>query len=194
MDGVRRLFGGGAVTATMGLGSPTTTTMEPQYPTFEDAARAGWKPQAPPGANGGLPSSADRPTRSPTPPTKPQYSLNQQTPTPLTLPTRQNSGPRSPDESRVPSRAKTPSSLRSQSPHQSKRPFPGHSKAVSSLSKSRSERSATPPPPPPPLNSKDELIVEVLASEAVVDSRDYEMLSADEVEELKRVSVPHCRK
>jgi hypothetical protein len=39
------------------------------------------------------------------------------------------------------------------------------------------------------LNNRDELLMSLLASEAVVDSRDFEILSAEEVEELKTVGV-----
>ncbi|KAF9057851.1 Up-regulated during septation-domain-containing protein [Panaeolus papilionaceus] len=37
-----------------------------------------------------------------------------------------------------------------------------------------------------PLNTRDELIMSLMASEAVIDSRDYDILSTEEVEELKK--------
>lgn len=37
------------------------------------------------------------------------------------------------------------------------------------------------------LNTRDELLMSLLASEAVIDSRDFEILSAEEAEELKKV-------
>lgn len=37
------------------------------------------------------------------------------------------------------------------------------------------------------LNIRDDLLISLLASEAIVDSRGYEILSAEEVEELKKV-------
>jgi hypothetical protein len=37
-----------------------------------------------------------------------------------------------------------------------------------------------------PLNTRDELLISLLASEAVVDSRGFQMLSAEEVDELKK--------
>ncbi|KAK7062161.1 Up-regulated during septation-domain-containing protein [Favolaschia claudopus] len=40
--------------------------------------------------------------------------------------------------------------------------------------------------PQPGFNSRDELLISLLASEAVVDSRDFEILSSEEVEELKK--------
>lgn len=55
-----------------------------------------------------------------------------------------------------------------------------------------------PPPPPPPhpqtngvhtVNTRDALLLSLLSSEAMVDSRGYEILSAEEVEELKKVCV-----
>ena len=36
-------------------------------------------------------------------------------------------------------------------------------------------------------SAKDELLLELLSSEAVLDSRDCEILASDQVEELKRV-------
>jgi len=40
-----------------------------------------------------------------------------------------------------------------------------------------------------PLNPKDELLMSLLTSEAVVDSRECEILSAEEIEELKNVRL-----
>jgi len=39
-----------------------------------------------------------------------------------------------------------------------------------------------------PANTRDALLLSLLSSEAMVDSRGYEILSAEEVEELKKVS------
>jgi len=55
--------------------------------------------------------------------------------------------------------------------------------------------SQTPPPPTIPkwqaasamLSAKDELLLELLSSEAILDSRDCEILASDQVEELKKV-------
>ncbi|KAJ7771126.1 Up-regulated during septation-domain-containing protein [Mycena maculata] len=59
-----------------------------------------------------------------------------------------------------------------------------------------SSLSRVPPPPTrlstsrtatqPPLNTRDELLISLLASEAVVDSRDFEILSSEEVDDLKK--------
>ncbi len=40
--------------------------------------------------------------------------------------------------------------------------------------------------------AKDELLISLLASEAIVDSRGYDILSAEEVEELKKVCKYAC--
>ena len=40
-----------------------------------------------------------------------------------------------------------------------------------------------------PLNTRDELLISLMASEAVVDSRDFEILAAEEVDELKKVCI-----
>ncbi|SRR5258708_2421290 len=40
-----------------------------------------------------------------------------------------------------------------------------------------------------PINTKDELLMMLLTSQAVLDSREFEILSAEEVEELKRVRI-----
>ncbi|KAJ7639359.1 Up-regulated during septation-domain-containing protein [Roridomyces roridus] len=64
-----------------------------------------------------------------------------------------------------------------------------------------SSLSRVPPPPQatrlatsrtamqPPLNTRDELLMSLLASEAVVDSRDFEILSSEEVDDLKKVHI-----
>ncbi|KAI9464303.1 dehydrase and lipid transport-domain-containing protein [Russula earlei] len=55
-----------------------------------------------------------------------------------------------------------------------------------------SEWDETPSPSPngaPRANTRDALLLGLLSSEAIVDSREYEILSAEEVEELKKASV-----
>lgn len=39
------------------------------------------------------------------------------------------------------------------------------------------------------VDTRDELLMSLLASEAIVDSRDCEILSSEEVEELKKVCI-----
>ena len=39
-------------------------------------------------------------------------------------------------------------------------------------------------------SAKDDLLMSLLASEAMVDSRGFDILSAEEVEELKKVRLP----
>lgn len=41
-------------------------------------------------------------------------------------------------------------------------------------------------------NVRDDLLTSLLASEAIVDSRGYDVLSAEEVDELKRVRHELC--
>lgn len=41
------------------------------------------------------------------------------------------------------------------------------------------------------LNIRDDLLMSLLASEAIVDSRGFEVLSSEEVEELKKVRDIH---
>ncbi|CAK5262898.1 unnamed protein product, partial [Mycena citricolor] len=87
--------------------------------------------------------------------------------------------------------AETPRSpVRSRS--QSKRPpLSGSPKPSSPSSLSRMSSPNTRPvrsrtASQPPANRRDELLISLLASEAVVDSRDFEILSSEEVEELKK--------
>ena len=37
------------------------------------------------------------------------------------------------------------------------------------------------------LNTRDELLISLMASEAAIDSRDFEIITAEEVEDLKKV-------
>jgi Up-regulated During Septation len=82
-------------------------------------------------------------------------------------------------------------------------PVSGPSSAASSPTTTTPPRRKAPPldweePPPPlppqpqangvqPVNARDALLLSLLSSEAMVDSRGYEILSAEEVEELKKV-------
>ena len=59
---------------------------------------------------------------------------------------------------------------------------------VAELSRGGSERRTS-----AVLSSKDDLLLSLLASEAIVDSRGFEILSAEEVEELKKVRTQHTR-
>ena len=62
--------------------------------------------------------------------------------------------------------------------------------------------SQTPPPPTMPkwqaasamLSAKEELLLELLSSEAILDSQDCEILASDQVEELKKVCLPRVRR
>lgn len=71
----------------------------------------------------------------------------------------------------------------------------GARKELPSLTRIKTPTSQTPPPPTMPkwqaasamLSAREELLLELLSSEAVLDSRDCEILASDQVEELKRV-------
>ena len=75
----------------------------------------------------------------------------------------------------------------------------GARKELPSLTRTKTPtRSQTPPPPMMPkwqaasamLSAKEELLLELLSSEAILDSRDCEILASDQIEELKRVCTP----
>ena len=75
----------------------------------------------------------------------------------------------------------------------------GARKAFPSLTRTKTPTpSQTPPPPTMPkwqaasvmLSAREELLLEILSSEAILDSRDCEILASDQVEELKRVCFP----
>jgi len=79
----------------------------------------------------------------------------------------------------------------------------GARKELPSLSRIKTPTpSQTPPLPTMPkwqaasamLSAKEELLLELLSSEAILDSRDCEILESDQVEELKRVcSLPRLK-
>jgi hypothetical protein len=184
MNNVRRLFGGTS-------GSTTTAVEQPISP-YDSSTNPNWVPQANQGFAGfsGQPINPRKSNRTPSPPPPvPKLALKQQLPGSTQLPQRQNSNPLSPEDNRAPSRrTNSTSSGHSHTPSTtSRRGMPGHSKALSSVSRVRLNGAGSPPVPPP--NTKDELIIELLASEAVVDSRDFEILDAEKVEDLKKVRI-----
>ncbi|KAG8751628.1 hypothetical protein FRC14_007721 [Serendipita sp. 396] len=187
MNNVRRLFGA----ATTGT---STTAIETSYASYEPTSSTTWTPQL--SASSGFPSpnpamGTQRPTRTPSPPPPPKLSMNPSITNINRLPNRQNSVPLSPDDERSASRrTNSVHSVNSQSVRTgaSKKHRPGHSKALSSFSRKLANGTASPPLPnlPAVTKPKDELIIELLASEAVVDSRNYEILGTEQLEELKR--------
>ncbi|KAJ7228216.1 Up-regulated during septation-domain-containing protein [Mycena pura] len=85
----------------------------------------------------------------------------------------------------------------SRSPARVQKPLTnGSSHSPSPSRQLQSSLSRVPPPPTrlttsktvaqPPTNTRDELLISLLASEAVVDSHDFEILSSEEVEDLKK--------
>ncbi|CAG7848718.1 SubName: Full=Uncharacterized protein {ECO:0000313/EMBL:CCA69058.1} [Serendipita indica DSM 11827] len=177
MNNVRRLWAGGA--------STTTTALEQPYQDYDSSSSTGWTPQVGSASASNTLAGSSHPTRTPSPPILPRLKTNQ---SPNINPRRQNSAPISPDDA-DPS-AKRANSVSSQSSRTgaAKKHRPGHSKALSSFSKRMANGSASPSlsNQGPALNPKDELIIELLASEAVVDSRDYEILGTDQIDELKK--------
>lgn len=189
MNGVRRLLGAASGTA--------TSSFEQQSPVYSQSTNPDWVPQLPPNADYSSSANPRLPTRTPSPPPFPKLANGS---SPIRVPSRQNSSPISPDDTRAYNRrTNSVNSVhsRSSSAKSKQPPLSGHYKAASSLSKSAVNGFVTPPVPGSSLGgtTKDELIIELLASEAVVDSREYEILGAEQVEELKKVclsSPPFC--
>lgn len=181
MNEFRRLWGTASATTTTAVEERTTS------PVYDPSPVTNWRPQMSNGASG----SSPRPIRAPSPPVLSKLAIQSNGSSSTRLPTRQNSAPISPDDSRAPSRrANSANSVRSHSSNSKpKHRPPGHSKATSSLSRSLANGMLSPPLPGSSVvtSTKDELIIELLASEAVVDSREYDILGAEQVEELKKV-------
>ena len=139
-----------------------------------------WSPQLAHQANGN-----GRTMQTPSPPPSKSSNINRSN-SPASssgTPVRQNSNPFHLDDV-APSRSASRSVKRKPSAS-------GHSKASSSLSRSIAYTNGSPPlpggAPAVSVNSKDELIIELLASEAIVDSRECEILGSEQVEQLKKV-------
>jgi len=131
----------------------------------------------------------------------PANSPSQQSPSTVSLPLKSPSGPSWPPQE---DSSPLASPIALQSPPQ--RPSMRAPPIRKSLDEQRSKGTApstpvaTPattslPPQTPsrrfspsrPLNTRDELLISLMASEAVVDSRDYDILDAEQVDELKKV-------
>ena len=180
MNNVRRLWTGG--------GATTTTALEHPDQDYESSSGTGWTAQGGSDSASNPLAGSSRPTRTPSPTTLPRLRTNQSLNGNSRVPSRQNSTPLSPDDADA--SAKRANSVSSQSSRTggAKKHRPGHSKALSSFSKRMVNGSASPSSNQGPvLNPKDELIIELLASEAVVDSRDYEIMGTDQLDELKKV-------
>ena len=187
MNGVRRLLG-----ATSASSSPT---QEPQLAQVAPLsfAKSGttWPASSPSLVQQALPVDAMKPTaalflkkdRRPLPPTSVADEDNAGSTSFQS--TRSSGGPSgiySPRSQPSPTRTQTipnsPSSVASSSPS-SRLP------SRKSVRKSETEWKRT----SAPLNTRDELLMSLMASEAVVDSRDFEILTAEEVDELKKVRI-----
>lgn len=188
MNGVRRL-----------LGATTASPSPPQEPQLAQVAplsfvKSGptWPPSSPSLAQQALPVDATKPTaalflkkdRRPPPPTSAADEDN--TGSTSFQSTRSSAGPSgiySPRSQSPLTRTQTipnsPSSVASSSPS-------NRLPSRKSVRKSETEWKRT----SAPLNTRDELLMSLMASEAVVDSRDFEILTAEEVDELKKVRIP----
>lgn len=185
MNGVRRLFGQAA------SGSATSTAIEQPLnitiPNYDQKSandmNTTWSPQIPKSNTSGQRG----PARTPSPSSAVNSNSNKYgTTSPSTsarAPSRQDSNPFVLDE--IGTTSRSGSRIAKRKPSSAL----GHSKASSSLSRSIAYTSSSPPLPGsvPAASTKDELIIELLASEAVVDSRDCEILGTDQVEQLKKV-------
>jgi hypothetical protein len=178
MNGVRRLFAQAASSAT------ATTVEQPlniNIPNYDQNAPNSngttWSPQI--SNTVGVNGTRSMNTPSP-PPSNPNKYSNNSPASSSRVPSRQDSNPFQLDDVGITSRSASRTAKRKPSAS-------GHSKASSSLSRSLAYTNGSPPLPGAPVNTKDELIIELLASEAVVDSRDCEILGSERVEQLKRV-------
>ncbi|KAJ7167635.1 Up-regulated during septation-domain-containing protein [Mycena filopes] len=138
-----------------------TTSPPPAEPLPLKPGAPSWPPQSP--------TQAPPPPLPSSPPTAP-LSLRKDKPDP--------ESPRSPASRATRSLAngipQTPSPTRQLSSPLSRVPPPTTRLATSRIATQ------------PPLNNRDELLISLLASEAVVDSRDFEILSSEEVDDLKK--------
>ncbi|EKM59769.1 uncharacterized protein PHACADRAFT_137955 [Phanerochaete carnosa HHB-10118-sp] len=175
MNGVRRFLGGGS--------SSTPSTPEPASP----PAHPGTAPLLFSGKPNWPPASPTESNYSPSPPTTAALSFAKKKPT---VPPEDDVGNSSFSSSRSSGSAVSPVRQTSyfnlpQSPGAGPSSPPKHNR-VSQLARkavaggNESKRSSQ------MLNIRDDLLIDLLASEAIVDSRGYEILSAEEVEELKK--------
>ncbi|KAJ6616211.1 Up-regulated during septation-domain-containing protein [Mycena sp. CBHHK59/15] len=130
------------------------------------------------------PPASDPPPLKPGAPTWPPQSAGATPTSPTTAPLflrkdKQDDAeaPRSP--ARMQKALKSPSSSASASPKQQPPSTMSRVPPPTRLSTSRTGIQG-------PLNTRDELLISLLASEAVVDSRDFEILSSEEVDDLKK--------
>jgi hypothetical protein len=176
MNGVRRLFAqaSGSATATA-VEQPMNVSNYDQKSSNPNGITWSSQNSSAIGVNG------TRTIHTPSPPpSNPSKYSNNSPSTSSRIPSRQDSNPFQLDDIGTPSRSGSRTTKRKPSKS-------GHSKASSSLSRSLAYTNGSPPLPGAPVNTKDELIIELLASEAVVDSRDCEILGSEQVEQLKKV-------
>lgn len=170
MNGMRRFLAGGL--AGSSNSQPDPLSPPPPVSPLTISGKPSWPPSTPP-SQSASPLIAQELTESPTPSPKastPGLFLRRDKPRPPPPPEEdQRPGSLSNSPSRAPSHAQSSSSRVNKSARKSiVDPEPNR---VSNL-----------------LNTRDELLMSLLASEAVVDSRGFEILSSEQVEDLKKVS------
>ncbi|KAH7887374.1 Up-regulated during septation-domain-containing protein [Phlebopus sp. FC_14] len=200
MNGVRRIFGGGSSQPPPPPPKPVTP---PSTASFTNTGKPSWPP---------LTSPPSSPLDAKSAPSTPGLVIRKDRTKPQPLVASPTSDETIPGHS-APS-GSTPSSARSASGSVSSRPIPAPTRkpvpnggAIIDIA-SPSEAGPSSPPVPPPssiqpsesvgsvgaewkrtsglVNLRDELLMSLLTSEAVVDSRECEILSAEEVDELKK--------
>ncbi|KAI0701181.1 Up-regulated during septation-domain-containing protein [Cytidiella melzeri] len=173
MNGVRRFLGGGGT----GNSTPEPMTSPPSTAPLVIYGKSSWPPSPPP-------TSPPRTSFDSPPKTTPALSLRRDRKPPLPLNDESSSSHFPAGRSSNGNSARTGSALESPGAGPSSpkmHPLPSR---VSQLSRkstgTESKRSSQ------MLNIRDDLLMSLLASEAIVDSRGFEILSSEEVEELKK--------
>lgn len=181
MNGVRRFLGGGGSSSL--TSPPPSTEAQPSLPPLIISGKASWPPQSvSPDSSKKMATTAlhmrkDRQKAQPLPPSLDEDIAN----------TSYHSGRSSNTASLAhssPTSFPTSSPIRRPvaGPSSSRVAPPNNASSRTSGSGSEGRQSGL------RLNTRDELLMSLLASEAVVDSRDFDILSAEDVEELKKVS------
>lgn len=203
MNGVRRLLAAATSPTTTNTSSsspPSSASPSEQNitPSFVPKSGPNWPPHSPP-------TSPIQPLSAPPPPPSSSPSpfsttqalfFKKSAETFSSTPYASLSRSTSSRANNPPNSAPIPSPNRSQTmpntPSQAGPSTPPRSLPNSGQSRYSARKSVNPDSAPwkrtsGPLNTRDELIMSLMASEAVIDSRDYDILSTEEVEELKKV-------
>jgi hypothetical protein len=177
MNGVRRFLGGGGNSSTPSTPEPSSPPALPSTAPLFFSNKPNWPPSSPTESNytpsppttaalsfakkrSPLPSVEDDPGNSSFNSSRSSGSVGSPVRQNSNIPQSPGAGPSSPSRSLLPYRVSQLSG-----------------KSAGYESKRSSQM----------LNIRDDLLIDLLASEAIVDSRDFQILSAEEVEELKKV-------